>query len=240
MQNSDPISKWRASSDAWITLQGESGDFARSKVIDPALENILPDLHGKSVIDVGCGEGRYCRILSERGAITTGIDPAPEFITHARSKHPKGTYVEASAESLPFPDNSFDLVVSYLTLIDIPDDVAASQEMVRVLKPGGQIIIATIANMASCTDGWVKDEDGNHLFRKVDRYMEHFALDLAWGGLEIINYHRPLSHTLGLFLSQGMVLTEFLEPLPPESTPQFEQEFRCPTFQIYKFIHQVN
>lgn len=235
MANSDPISKWRQSSNAWITLQGETGDFARSQVLDPALANILPTLKEKTVLDVGCGEGRLCRQLSEQGAITTGIDPAPEFIAHAQSKHPSGTYLEAVAESLPFPDNSFDLVISYLTLIDIPDDRAAANEMVRVLKPGGQIFIVTISNMGSCTPGWVKDENGKHLYRTIDRYMEHFSMELAWGGLEIINYHRPLSHTLNLFLSQGMVLTHFLEPLPPESSEHFEQEFRCPTFQILAF-----
>ncbi len=228
-----PHEKWQKSAQTWINHQGQSGDYARRVVLDPALEEILPNLEGKTVLDLGCGEGRYSRTLKSKGAIVTAIDPVAEFISHAKLLDPESTYIESFAESIPLPDNSFDLILSYLTIIDIDDMEATSKEIIRLLKPNGQLIIVTLSNMASCTDGWYKDENGKKLFRTVDRYMEHFSMNLAWSGLEITNYHRPLSYVLGLFLNHSFVLTKLIEPLPPKEDDYYSEEFRCPTFQIY-------
>jgi ubiquinone/menaquinone biosynthesis C-methylase UbiE len=230
---SNTLQKWRESANAWIKDQSQSGDWSRRVILDPNLEAILPNLTNKQVLDLGCGEGRYARILKSKGAIVTGVDPVPEFISHAKSLDADSIYIEAAAESLPLPDQQFDLVLSYLTIIDIPDLEAASREINRVLKPGGELIIVTLSNMASCTDNWVKDSKGKKLYRTVDRYMEHFSMDLEWRGIKITNFHRPLSYVLGLFLNQNFVLTKFIEPLPDQQNPQYTDEFRCPNFQIY-------
>lgn len=229
-----PLQKWRESASAWIKDQSEHGDWSRRVILDPALENLLPELTNKTVLDLGCGEGRYARILKSKGATVTAIDPVPEFISHARSLDPDSTYIEAFAESIPCPDHHFDLIISYLTIIDIDDLESASKEINRLLKPGGELVIVTLSNMASCNDGWKKDETGRKLYRTIDRYMEHFSMDLEWRGIQITNYHRPLSYVLGLFLNQNFVLTQFIEPLPDPENPQFNDEFRCPNFQIYK------
>lgn len=231
----DALCKWVGSANAWILAQGETGDWSRRAVLDSALSNLLPDLAGKSVLDLGCGEGRYSRILKSKGADVIGIDPTPRFIEHAKERDPGSTYIEAVAENIPIEDRQFDLVLSYLSIIDIPDLEAASQEIARLLKPGGSLIIVTISNFASVSEGWIKDQEGKKLFRAVDRYMEHFSLDLEWRNIRIRNYHRPLSYVLGLFLEKGFVLTKFLEPLPSETDPNYIDEFRAPNFQIYEF-----
>lgn len=232
--NTDPRhAKWIASADAWIAAQGAEGDWSRREVLDPALEQIFANIAGKTVLDLGCGEGRYARILKGKGALVTGIDPVPAFITHARSLDSVSTYVEGVTEHLPFADDAFDIVLSYLSLIDIADLEAAAQEITRVLHPGGQLVIVTISNVASTTPGWIKDDAGNKLYREVDRYMEHFHMDLAWDDIKIRNYHRPLSYILGLFLNRRFVLTQFIEPLPPPSDANYADERRVPTFQLF-------
>ena len=66
--------------------------------------------------------------------MVTGIDPVPQFIAHARSLDSVSTYVQGKAEELPFEDNSFDMVLSYLSIVDIADLQAASQEIARVIR----------------------------------------------------------------------------------------------------------
>lgn len=229
------LEQWSASAGAWIAAQGEHGDTSRREILDPALVTILGDVAGIKVLDVGCGEGRYCRKLAGLGAVVTGIEPVPELHAAAVQRDPPGTYVAASAEQMPLPRDSFDVVLSYLSLVDIADDQAAAAEMVRVCKPGGKIVVVTLSNMASTTDNWVKDEAGNRLYRIVDRYMECFPLRLAWGGIEITNFHRPLSRTVGLFTQSGCVLTGLFEPLPEQGSKNYRDEHRCPTFQILVF-----
>jgi ubiquinone/menaquinone biosynthesis C-methylase UbiE len=89
------------------------------------------------VFEVGCGEGRVARDLRARGYEVTGLDVAPTLVEAARDADPSGTYVVGDAAALPFGDASFDLVVSYNSLIDVDDMPAAVAEAGRVLRPGG-------------------------------------------------------------------------------------------------------
>lgn len=235
MQDESAIEKWKASAEAWIIDQGEKGDRSRRAILDPALEQQLPDVAGKQVLDLGCGEGRYSRILKSKGAFVTGVDPVRRFLDRASQLDPDSTYVEAFAESLPLKTDQFDVVLSYLSLIDIPDLEQAADEIRRVVKPSGRVVIVTISNLASTTDSWVKDTEGNKLYRKVDRYMEHFALDLEWRNIRVKNFHRPLSYVLSLFFERGFLMERFLEPLPAKQDRNFQEEFRVPNFQIYTF-----
>ena len=219
-----------------MTSQGTSGDWSRREILDPALDKLLGNLEGCRVLDVGCGEGRYCRVLHEKGAIVTGLDPVEEFITTAKSLHPDGSYSQGFAEFLPYLSSSYDLVLSYLSLVDILDYKAAIAEMARVMKPTGRIIVVSLSNLASCTTGWVKNSEGKRLYRTVDRYMEEFTLNLEWSGISIENFHRPLSAVLGAFFKQGLVLTDFQEPLP--EPPTLCDEHRAPTFQIMTFARR--
>ena len=60
-------------------------------------------------LDVGCGEGRFCRMLKRNGVDVTGIDPTPTLIARARACDADGSYVEGAAEHLPFDNETFDL-----------------------------------------------------------------------------------------------------------------------------------
>ncbi|MCB0825096.1 MAG: class I SAM-dependent methyltransferase [Armatimonadetes bacterium] len=233
MQDKTPLELWEESADAWIVDQGSEGDQSRRLILDPALETWLSGLAGKRVLDLGCGQGRYCGKMLSCGVKAVGIDPVEKFIAKAKSDYPNGEFRVGVAENLPFADDSFDAVLSYLTIIDIPDLEKAADEIARVLRPGGESRIVTISNLASTSDGWVKDDDGNRLYRTIDRYMEHFSLDLEWRGIRVRNFHRPLSYILKLFFDRGFVLTEFLEPLPPEDHIWYREEFRVPNFHIY-------
>jgi SAM-dependent methyltransferase len=226
---------WEESAKAWIASQNELGDFSRREILDPALERIIGHVNGVHVLDVGCGEGRYARVLANRGAQVTGIDPVEEFIVWARERHHAGSYVLGSAEDLPFPDHSYDLVLSYLSLVDIVDYRRAIREMCRVAKRSGRIVLVTVSNFNVSPEGWVRDEQGRKLYRAVDDYMEERSMDLHWNGIHIRNYHRPLSAILGEFFQAGALMNGFFEPLPAPNSPVYEDERRAPCFQIMTF-----
>ncbi|WP_153070309.1 class I SAM-dependent methyltransferase, partial [Escherichia coli] len=73
---------------------------------------------GKRVLDVACGEGYGSRILSNAASSVVGVDISAEAVAHAQGKYARGSleFVEASAASLPLPDDSFDVVVSFETI----------------------------------------------------------------------------------------------------------------------------
>jgi ubiquinone/menaquinone biosynthesis C-methylase UbiE len=105
---------------------------------------------GDRVLDVGCGTGYFVRMLAQAVGPTgsaVGVDAAPEMVAYARSRSDKKATVSfdvGSAAALSFPDSSFDVVVSSLTMhhLAATDQLPAVREMRRVLKPGGRLLIA--------------------------------------------------------------------------------------------------
>jgi SAM-dependent methyltransferase len=137
---------WNESASAWIADMGSDGDFGRRFVLDPPMIDRVKSRGFRRALDVGCGEGRFCRMLATLGIRAAGIDPTEALIRHARELDPAGDYRIGRAEALDCPDRSFDLVISYLTLIDIPDIRIAIAEMVRVLEPEGTLLIANLTS----------------------------------------------------------------------------------------------
>lgn len=229
---------WDESAAAWITDQGEDGDFGRKFVLDPPMLERVTDRGFTRALDVGCGEGRFCRMLRARGIAATGIDPTEELLEMARRRDPDGDYRFGRAEQLDFADASFDLVVSYLTLIDIPDIAAAIPEMVRVLRPGGTLLVANLTsfNTAGQPLGWHQGADGEVQFA-IDHYMTERADWVQWRGIRIHNWHRPLSHYMSLFLGERLELRAFLEPMPTADAPAqaIERHRRVPYFVLMEW-----
>jgi SAM-dependent methyltransferase len=208
------MSDWDDSAAAWIAGLGGRGDWSREWVVDPAMLPHIQDRGFGEALDVGCGEGRFCRLMRQAGIKAVGIDPTAALIEEARRRDPSGRYEIGRAEELPFASGRFDLVVSYLSLIDIPDFRAAIAEMNRVLKPGGVVLIANLASFvtAGSGTGWVKDAEGRRSYFPVDRYLDEYSQPVSWAGISIINWHRPLSAYMTALLDAGLILRTFEEP----------------------------
>lgn len=215
---------WDDSAEAWIADMGQEGDFARRHVLDAPMLDRVRKGGFRNALDVGCGEGRFCRMLAAAGIETTGIDPTARLLDAARERDPQGRYVEARAESLPFDPASFDLVVSYLTLIDIDDYRNAIAEMTRVLRPGGSLLIANL-NSFSTAGRW-HGEGAAATGYLIDNYMEARAEWVSWRGILIRNWHRPLHLYMQALLAQGLRLTHFDEPAPHDGDAQEVARYR--------------
>ncbi len=112
----------------------------------------------RQVLDVGCGIGHWGRVLLPHlpaDAHLTGIDREPEWVAKSQSiaaakgLSPRTHYIQGAAESTPFPDNTFDLVTCQTLLIHVPDRAAVVREMIRVLKPGGCLLVVEPNNLAA-------------------------------------------------------------------------------------------
>jgi len=234
---------WQASAKAWIADMGEQGDFGRRYVLDPVMLPRALARAPRKALDVGCGEGRFCRMLKHHSIDVTGVDPTPELLEAAQARDREGVYLEAGAERLPFDDKAFDLVVSYLSLIDIPDIDAAIPEMVRVLEPNGTLLIANLNsfNTAGCDMGWVKDSAGQRLYYPIDNYLEERSMWTAYRGIRIRNYHRPMSAYMRALLGAGLRLAYFDEPLPcADAAPKKAAAYRrAPWFLVMEWVKPV-
>jgi SAM-dependent methyltransferase len=233
---------WNESASSWITDIGTEGDFGRKFVLDPPMMERVTGKGYRRALDVGCGEGRFCRMLNALGIQAIGIDPTEALIEHAWQQDPNGDYHIGRAEKLEFADSSYDLVISYLSMIDIPDIGKAIAEMTRVLEHGGTLLIANLTsfNTAGQPAGWSADADGQPRFC-IDHYMDERVEWVRWRGIRIHNWHRPLSTYMSLLLNQGLELRHFAEPTPiPSADPaRAESHRRVPYFLIMEWHKPV-
>lgn len=208
---------WNASAQGWIAGMRAGGDPTRVDVMDAPMLDALPQ-QGE-VLDIGCGEGRFCRMMQARGLNTVGLDPTPALLAQAQSVDQEGHYVEARAEVLPFADNRFDAVVFYLSLIDIKGFRTAIAEAARVLAAGGKMIVANLhphatarpADLTPKASSWLSRPNGAAVYM-VDEMSRERDQTVAWGDVRIVNYHRPLSSYMQAFLNNNLSLTHFFDP----------------------------
>ena len=112
-------------------------------VEEPALRALLPAVTGTRVVDLGCGDGRLCRYLAERGAATVlGIDPSTRMLALARQRTSdrRVHYEQAFAEDFVLPPGTVELVVSSFVLHYVADLAAVLNKVRSWLARGGLFV----------------------------------------------------------------------------------------------------
>ena len=103
------------------------------------------DLPGKSILDIGCGDGNLARMMAKMGAKVVGLEPSETQLAKAQSAEPinGAEYLQGSAMDLPFEDQHFDAVVFFNSLHHIPKEgrYKSLEEAARVVKTGGIVYI---------------------------------------------------------------------------------------------------
>lgn len=100
---------------------------------------------GQRVLDVACGTGVLACAAAERvgsSGSVVGLDPNPEMLAVARRKRTRIEWQDGRAEAIPFPNESFDAVISLFGFMFFEDRRAALGEMCRMLRPGGRLAVA--------------------------------------------------------------------------------------------------
>ena len=179
-----------------------------------AFFDLLPP-PGRRTLEVGCGEGRVCRDLRERGHAVTGLDAAPTLVAAAAAADPSSAYVVGVAESLPFEDGSFDLVVAYNSLMDVDDMPAAVGEAARVLEPGGRFCVC-VTHPFRDAGRFASREDGAP-FVVSSSYFEEGSYELTAerGGLSFTfaSHTYPLASYMRALEDAGLLVEALREPV---------------------------
>lgn len=195
----------------------------------PAMQDLLPDVEGRRVLDAGCGRGRYAEWLVEQGAAVVGVDANAAMLERARNR--LGDRVEFRradiTEPLDVDDESFDGVVCGLSLHYVEDWRRPFAEFARILRPGGFLAFST----QHPVDEYVAFDAENYF--AVERERMTWSTDGE--DVDVPFYRRPFSEVINPLLETGFRLEELVEPTPTEgfavAKPEsHEKRLTYPTF----------
>lgn len=226
----DIAAEWDDNAAGWAAALETDGDPINSVFGLPAFLDVLGPLSGLEVLDAGCGEGRSSRHLAARGARVTGVDLSAGMLAHARriETHERQgiVYTQASCDRLdPFGDDRFDLVVSYMALMDMAHLPGVMAEFRRVLRPGGRLAVA-VRHPCYFTPGYslVRNRDGQRAallvadYFRGRPYQERLKLSPeAPKEFVVTRFAYTLSDYIGAMFAGGLALTSVHEPRPTEA-----------------------
>jgi 2-polyprenyl-3-methyl-5-hydroxy-6-metoxy-1,4-benzoquinol methylase len=202
------IDSWHKNAAPWIVAIQENQIESRQLVTDRSIVDAVISQTGKTILDLGCGEGWLTRELSARGLEVLGVDIVPTLIERAMmtssDRFKLVTYAEITSGKLA---ENFDVVVANFSLFGDESVTDLFRSIPSLLNPQGSLIIQTLHPMISngdfpYTDGWRSSS--------WDGFSDDFTDPAPW-------YFRTLATWIKLYRTNGFNLIDIIEPLHPQT-----------------------
>jgi len=181
----------------------------------PAVISLIPEVGNKRILDAGCGPGVYSEWLLEQGALVTGIDANEKMLEHAEDRLTGRAELRRANLEEPldfFSDESFDGIVSPLTVTYIEDQHSLFREFHRILKETGWFVFSTEHPFFS------------YRYFGIENYFETRRVECTWNGFSepvtMPSYYRSMGSIITALTESGFVIDRMLEPLPTEEFRQ--------------------
>jgi len=251
--DSDSQAAWNAGADAWDEFVESGADYYRHAVHGPALVRACAPVDGLDVLDLGCGQGFFCRELAKRGARVVAIDVAEQQIAYAKQheeQEPLGIeYLVMSATQAAerLQDRRFHLVTACMALQDMADVPEVLRCAFGLLHEGGRMVFSI---PHPCTDTpfreWERDRAGNQTALKINYYFDsgpavfHWSMKRLKCHWETPYWRYTLSEWSEMIAEAGFLTHRIHEPRPTEEqageNPHIEDSYRLPIFLIFDLV----
>jgi len=214
---------WDQHAPDWVRWAREPGHDSYWRFHRERFFALLPE-PGRLTLDVGCGEGRVTRDLRELGHSAVGVDSSETMLAAAREADPAGDYVLADAAALPFTDGHADLVVAFMSLMDVDDMHSAVGELARVLEPGGKLAVSVVHPINSGHD--VEREHPEDRLVLTEDYFDrrYYRDELERDGLRMTfeSRHWTLEDYFDAITGAGLQV-EALREIPDAAHPRWSR-----------------
>ena len=236
--------RWDLFAEDYAKRTSKFGDLHKEVLLTPTILSLLEDVDGQKILDAGCGEGYFSRLLAEKGAYVTAVDFSARMLDIARERTSNDVaidYRQADLEDLnELESGLFDQVMSNMAVQDVAHLDGVLGEIHRVLKPGGTFVFSILHPcFVTPESGWHRDEHGNGLHWKTDHYFEEGQFEQRFGTKErVFGFHRTLTTYMNALFSTGFTLETLIEPAPSEENlekyPDFKEDLRAPDFIVLR------
>jgi SAM-dependent methyltransferase len=205
---------WDEQADEWIRFARDPvGDRTNLDFNIPRFLELVPPA-GRRTLDLGCGEGRIGRLLEERGHRVVGVDASPAMVRAATESIEA---VVADAVKLPFADGEFDLVIAFMSLMDMDDLEGAVCETARVLDPNGRFCLAVVHPLNGTGEFAAREDDSPFVFRRpyFDVQRADVVVERDGYRIRLANFHRTVDGYGRALKGAGFAVEALREPAHP-------------------------
>jgi SAM-dependent methyltransferase len=179
--------------------------------IPEAQLNVLGDVRDKDMLELGCGGAQWSIALARAGARPVGLDLSDRQLEHARTLMARAgvdfPLVHASAEQVPLPDASFDIVFCDYGATTFTDPYRTVPEAARLLRPGGLFAFSHSSPILSIT--WAPDAE-----RAGDRLIADYFGMRQFEYADSIDFNLPYGEWIALFHKSGFEVEDLIETRP--------------------------
>jgi len=214
-------------------MAGDYDRFSRSKENEArSFYERLDVPPGAHLLDVACGSGQLALIAAREGVRVTGVDIAESLIERAQARSTAeglpALFQVADAETLPFEDASFDVVVSLIGAMFAPRPDLVARELTRVCAPGGAIAMAN----------WTAEGFVGKMFRTIAKFIAPSGMPspLLWGD-EAVVQERLGSEVCDLRPARRHYIFDY--PFPPSEVVNFFRLYYGPVNRAFASLHRA-
>lgn len=184
----------------------------------PILLALIPDLHGKNILDIGCGMGQHAKQYSDMGAKSVlGIDISEKMLGYAREHFYADniTYRQMVLEDIGELNQKFDLVTSSLVFDYVKDFDKLMEDVYAIMEDGARFVFSMSHPMATAYDGqyprYTRSESGERLYANINNYFVEGQRKITWVVDDYELYHRTFSSILNSMIKAGFLIEECQE-----------------------------
>lgn len=233
----DTKQQWDIAVDIYNKGMGESGDELNSQLIRPAILTLIGDRSDKTILDSGCGSGYFSAELAKNAKEVIGTDFSDKFVALCKEKYGQIRNLSFQqhdvTSSMPFADETFDLVISKMVLQYVKDIHTFAKESYRVLSAKGRLIVAvdhpfnTQFYFAQKLAG-----SNNPKYQSLSHYFDKTAQTKRslWDKAELTWYPKTIGDYLSAFIAEGFRLDTIHE------IPEQKQNIPIPRILILEFL----
>ena len=194
---------------------GETGDLDHRETLNPVIFKLLGNVENNEILDLGCGQGYFSRLLEKQGAIVTGIDLSEDLIKIANQRNQEQDlrikyFVSNAADLKVLENNKFDIIVSNMAFMDIENIEKTIEECSRVLKNNGYIVFSLVNPIFGISE---RTEDDNGYFLKLMKYKTNSTITNENRGFNFktTHYHRPVGYYINILANNSFCITNYEE-----------------------------
>ncbi len=210
----DDLKSWDEGSASYLATTSDIADPYKKFIDTPSFISLLGNIDGKTILDIGCGDGYFCAELAKHGAQVTGLDGSENMLSVARKRYPEIKFLHGDlmTQEIELGERA-DIATSKMMLMNVASVKKVAEKVKAVLKDNGIFAVDIVHPFRPILKNAVNNVSN---YQSGFNYFQQTKGSIKFSGKDFAYYYRPLNIYLNEILSAGFCLKMIEEPAVSE------------------------